>query len=51
VEIQASKSIARFFKVSPKTVETQRRAISKKLNISSTAGLVRYAIRKKVIEA
>ena len=46
-----SKSIARFFKVSPKTVETQRRAISKKLNISSTAGLVRYAIRKKVIEA
>jgi hypothetical protein len=31
-------------------VETQRRAISKKLDISYTAGLVRYAIRKKIIE-
>ena len=45
-----SKAIANLFKVSPKTVEAQRRAIFKKLDLSSTAGLVRYAIRKKIIE-
>jgi DNA-binding NarL/FixJ family response regulator len=34
-----------------KTVETHRAAIMRKLNLTSAAGLVRYAVRNKIIEA
>jgi DNA-binding NarL/FixJ family response regulator len=37
--------------ISVKTVETHRAAIMRKLNLTSSAALVRYAIRNKFIEA
>jgi len=46
-----NKLIARFLKVSLKTVETHRATIMRKLELGSVADLVRYAIRNKVIEA
>jgi DNA-binding NarL/FixJ family response regulator len=36
--------------VSLKTVETHRDKIMKKLNLHSTAALVRYAVRNKIVE-
>jgi DNA-binding NarL/FixJ family response regulator len=33
-----------------KTVESHRAAIMRKLNLSSSAALVRYAIRNKIVE-
>jgi DNA-binding NarL/FixJ family response regulator len=48
---QANKRAASILTHSVKTVESHRAAIHRKLNISSTAGLVRYAIRNKMIEA
>jgi DNA-binding NarL/FixJ family response regulator len=48
---QANKRAASILNLSVKTVESHRAAIHRKLNISSTAGLVRYAIRNKMIEA
>ena len=47
----ASKVIARLLKISLKTVETHRAAIMRKLNVSSSAALVRYAVRNKLVEA
>jgi DNA-binding NarL/FixJ family response regulator len=35
---------------SVKTIETHRASAMRKLNITSTAALVRYAIRNKLIE-
>jgi DNA-binding NarL/FixJ family response regulator len=50
-EGHANKKIATMLNVSPKTVETHRAAIMRKLNLSSPAALVRYAIRNKLVEA
>jgi len=36
--------------ISLKTVETHRAKVMRKLDLSSTAALVRYAIRNKLIE-
>lgn len=47
----ASKVIARLLKISLKTVETHRAATMRKLNVSSSAALVRYAVRNKLVEA
>jgi DNA-binding NarL/FixJ family response regulator len=46
-----SKAIAKLLNIGLKTVETHRAAIMRKLKVSSTAALVRYAIRHKMIEA
>jgi DNA-binding NarL/FixJ family response regulator len=46
-----SKTIAKLLNIGVKTVETHRAAILRKLKVSSTAALVRYAIRHKMIEA
>jgi len=45
-----NKQIARLLNIRLKTVETHRAAIMRKLNLSSSAGLVRYAIRNKIVE-
>ncbi len=37
--------------ISLKTIETHRASLMKKLNVDSTAALVRYAIRNKLIQA
>jgi DNA-binding NarL/FixJ family response regulator len=50
-EGHTSKLIASILNLSPKTVESRRAAAHRKLDIHSTAGLVRYAIRNKMIEA
>jgi DNA-binding CsgD family transcriptional regulator len=36
--------------LSIKTIESHRAAAMRKLNVGSTAGIVRYAIRNKLIE-
>jgi two-component system response regulator NreC len=41
--------IAEYLFISPKTVETHRSNLMKKLNIRSTAGLVTFALRKGLI--
>jgi DNA-binding NarL/FixJ family response regulator len=46
-----NKQIASILNLSVKTVETHRAAVHRKLNINSTAELVRYAIRNKMIDA
>jgi DNA-binding NarL/FixJ family response regulator len=45
-----NKHIANLLNISLKTVETHRAAIMRKLNLSSSAALVRYAIRNRIIE-
>jgi DNA-binding NarL/FixJ family response regulator len=50
-EGHTNKQIARLLSISLKTVETHRAAVMRKLNLSSAAGLVRYAIRHKLVEA
>lgn len=47
----SNKSVAAELGVSTRTVETHRAAIMRKLHASSTAELVRYAIRNGIIEA
>jgi DNA-binding NarL/FixJ family response regulator len=47
----SNKKTASLLDLSVKTIETHRAAVHRKLNIHSTAGLVRYAIRNKMIEA
>jgi DNA-binding NarL/FixJ family response regulator len=44
-------NVAALLDISVKTVETHRAAIMRKLNLRSTAELVRYAIRNSIIEA
>ena len=50
-EGHTNKQIAQTLYISLKTVETHRAAIMRKLNLSSPAALVRYAIRNKIVEA
>lgn len=49
-EGRTNKEMSEILNVSPKTIEAQRAAAMKKLDIDSTAGLVRYAIRERLIE-
>jgi DNA-binding NarL/FixJ family response regulator len=46
-----NKDVADALGISVKTVETHRAAIMRKLNIKSSASLVRYAVRNKIISA
>jgi DNA-binding NarL/FixJ family response regulator len=48
-EGHTNKSISSILKLSVKTVETHRASAMRKLGMSSTAELVRYAIRRKLI--
>ena len=50
-EGHTNKQIAKLLNISLKTVETHRAHIMNKLNVSSSATLVRYAIRNKLVEA
>ena len=49
-EGHTNKQIANVLNISLKTVETHRAAIMRKLNLSSSAALVRYAIRNRIVE-
>jgi DNA-binding NarL/FixJ family response regulator len=46
-----NREIAKVLSISLKTVETHRASVLKKLNADSTAALVRYAIRNKLVQA
>ncbi len=47
----SNKGMSAILNLSIKTTETHRAAAMRKLNINSTAGLVRYAVRNKLVEA
>jgi DNA-binding NarL/FixJ family response regulator len=49
-EGRTNKAIAELLNISLKTVETHRAAVMRKLNLASSAALVRYAIRNKLVE-
>jgi DNA-binding CsgD family transcriptional regulator len=49
-EGHSNKEMSGILNVSVKTIETHRAAAMHKLNINSTAALVRYAIRNKLVE-
>src|SRR4029453_8093791 len=49
-EGHTNKQIANILNISLKTVETHRAAIMRKLNLSSSAALVRSAIRNRIVE-
>jgi DNA-binding NarL/FixJ family response regulator len=48
-EGHTNKSVGKVLNLSVKTVETHRASAMRKLSVSSTAELVRYAIRTKLI--
>ena len=50
-EGKTNKQIADILSVSTKTVETHRALALRKLNLDTTAALIRYAIRNKLVEA
>jgi DNA-binding NarL/FixJ family response regulator len=50
-EGRTSKEIATLLQISAKTAESHRIKIMEKLDVHSTAGLVRYAIRRGLIQA
>ena len=50
-EGHTNKGVARLLDISLKTVETHRATVMRKLNLSSSADLVRYAIRNKIADA
>jgi DNA-binding NarL/FixJ family response regulator len=50
-EGRTTKEIASLLGLSPKTAETYRAKIMEKLDIHDTAGLVRYAIRRGLVQA
>jgi DNA-binding NarL/FixJ family response regulator len=50
-EGHSNKQVANVLNISVKTVETHRAAAMRKLNVSSAAGLVRYAVRNRIVEA
>ena len=45
-----SRAVANRLGITPKTVDTHRAAIMRKLGLSSMADLVRYAIRNRLVE-
>jgi DNA-binding NarL/FixJ family response regulator len=47
----SNKDVSAILNLSIKTTETHRAAAMRKLKINSTAGLVRYAVRAKLVEA
>jgi DNA-binding NarL/FixJ family response regulator len=47
----SNKGVSAMLNLSIKTTETHRAAAMRKLDIHSTAGLVRYAVRSKLVEA
>jgi DNA-binding NarL/FixJ family response regulator len=47
----SNKGVSAILNLSIKTTETHRAAAMRKLNINSTAGLVRYAVRTKLAQA
>ena len=47
---QTSKQIAAELGISPRTVETHRESLTRKLGVSSVAGLTRYAIEHGLTE-
>jgi DNA-binding NarL/FixJ family response regulator len=47
----SNKGVSAILNLSIKTTETHRATAMRKLNINSTAGLVRYAVRSKLVEA
>lgn len=49
-EGNSSKEASRILNISLKTVETHRSSVMHKLNLSTTAALVRYAVRNKIVE-
>jgi DNA-binding NarL/FixJ family response regulator len=49
-EGQTNKKIAEVLSISLKTVETHRATAMRKLNLDTTAALIRYAIRNKLVE-
>jgi len=50
-EGKSNKVVGDVLAISQKTVETHRAAAMRKLNLDSTAALVRYAVRNKLVEA
>jgi DNA-binding NarL/FixJ family response regulator len=50
-EGKTNKQIADILSISTKTVETHRATAMSKLNLDTTAALIRYAIRNKLSEA
>lgn len=50
-EGKTNKKIADTLSISLKTVETHRASAMRKLNLDTTAGLIRYAIRNNLVEA
>jgi len=51
VDGQTSRSIGTSLDITVKTVETHRSAIMRKLNLSSVAELVRYAVRNNLVQS
>ena len=47
----SNKNISAILHLSVKTTEAHRSAAMRKLDLNSTAGLVRYAVRTKLVEA
>jgi len=50
-EGKSNKEVAAVLNVSTRTIETHRANIMHKLGINSLSGLVRYAIRNKIVHA
>ena len=50
-EGKTNKQIADILSISTKTVETHRALALRKLNLDTTAALIRYAIRNGLVEA
>ena len=50
-EGHSNKAAAIALNISLKTVETHRAAVMQRLNLSSPAALVRYAVRNHIVDA
>jgi DNA-binding NarL/FixJ family response regulator len=46
----SNREMSEILNLSIKTIETHRAAVMRKLNVDSTAAIVRYAIRNKIVE-
>jgi DNA-binding NarL/FixJ family response regulator len=49
-ERKSNKQIAKLLQLSVKTVETHRAAVMRKLEVSSLAELVRFAVRNQLVQ-